>query len=97
MHLNLCKAVNFSAFKVSLEFTLFQTWYIMSYLSLFTHSIDKPIISLRYWLELKSYTSGWGLFMGSIWWMVMGGGFIFWGVIGRREGRLVLFFFLLFL
>ena len=29
----------------------------MSYLSLFTHSIDKSTISFGYWLELKSYAS----------------------------------------
>jgi len=59
----------------------------MSYLSIFTHSLDKPIISLRYWLELKSYTSGWGLFMGSVWWMAMGGGFLFGGLLdGEKAG-----------
>jgi len=63
----------------------FQTWDIMFYLSLFIHSIDKPIISLWYWLELKSYTSDWGLFRGSVWWMAMGGGFLFWG-LGEKAG-----------
>ena len=42
---------------VSLGFALFRTWYITSYLSLFTHSTDKSTISFGYWLELKSYAS----------------------------------------
>ena len=42
---------------VALGCALFRTSHIMSYLTLFTHSNDKPIISLRYWLESISYIS----------------------------------------
>ena len=50
-----CKVVNSrEKILVCLGCALFRTSYVMSYLSLFTQSIDQPIISLRYWLELMS-------------------------------------------
>jgi len=87
MHLNLCKVVNFKSLQSILGVYLIPNMAYRVLLSLFTHSIDKPIISLRYWLEFKSYTSRWGLFMGSVWWMAMGGEFLFWGLLdGEKAG-----------